>query len=103
MLKEKLAKKPTLLSGVIFLVVVLALAQLVISYNLATQGEKVRQLELEILELKQENFLLTEKISRAGSLSRITQEAKKLGMVRATQVLSLTPQVPVALETANLR
>lgn len=87
-----------LLFLIVGLVIILSLTQLVISYNLATTGEKVRQLELQADQLEEENATLTAEINKIGSLARITEEAQKLGLVKATQVLHLTPEIPVALK-----
>jgi len=81
---------------IIGIVIFLSLVQLVISHSLATTGEKVRQLELKATQLEKENAVLTEEINKTGSLSRIAKEAEKLGLVKATQVLHLTPEIPVA-------
>lgn len=97
MLKKKEAKKLILTPIIISLVVFLVFIQLVISHRLATRGERLRQLEIEAKQLEKENSILAEEINQAGSLSRITQEAKNLGFVRANQILHLTPQIPVAL------
>lgn len=100
--KARPSKKLSLTSLVVCLAVLLILVQLVISHNLATQGERFRQLEQQALNLEQENIIFAEEINKAGSLSRIDQEAKKLGFSRASQVLHLTPQIPVALGKSDL-
>ena len=87
-----------LLFLIVGLVIILSLTQLVISHNLATTGETVRQLELQADQLEEENATLTAEINKIGSLARITEEAQKLGLVKATQVLHLTPEIPVALK-----
>jgi len=87
-----------LLFLIVGLVIILSLTQLVISHNLATTGEKVRQLELQADQLEEENATLTAEINKIGSLAKITEEAQKLGLVKATQVLHLTPEIPVALK-----
>ncbi len=98
MTKEKKHKTPKLLIIVASLVLILALAQLVVSYYLATLGEKLRQLEAKAAQLQQENRVLAEEISNNGSLSKISLKAQELGFTRTTAVLHLTPQIPVALK-----
>lgn len=93
-LKKRRLKLTPIVIGVVFLLI---LIQLVISHNLANSGEKLRDFEVGTQELKEENTILAEEINKAGSLSRISQEAEKAGLVRTTQVLHLTPQIPVAL------
>lgn len=80
------------------LVVILALVQLVISYRLATVGEKVRQWEKKATQLEQENRILAEEINQVGALSGLAMEAEKMGFARSSQVLHLIPQIPVALK-----
>jgi len=83
---------------IICVVIILSLVQLVISHNLATAGEEVRQLETKEAQLEQENSALTAEINKTASLSRIAERAKNLGLVKATTVLHLTPQIPFALK-----
>jgi cell division protein FtsL len=90
--------KSKLLLVIIVIIVFLSLTQLAISHNLATAGEKVRQLELQAAQLEKENAAITAEINKIGSLARIAEEAQKLGLVKTTQVLHLTPEIPVALK-----
>ncbi|HUS52321.1 MAG TPA: hypothetical protein VMX77_02540 [Candidatus Bathyarchaeia archaeon] len=82
---------------VLTLVLFLFFTQLVISHRLVSSGEVVKKLEIDAARLDAENGLLKEEVDRMGSLSRISSEAAKLGLTRASQILHLTPQVPVAL------
>ncbi|MCX6724745.1 MAG: hypothetical protein NTV20_01425 [Candidatus Shapirobacteria bacterium] len=99
---KKPIKKPKLVIFIISLVVVLSLVQLTISYWLATTGGKMRQLEEKTTLLEQQNKILSEEINHLGSLARVNEEARSLSLVKATNVLYLTPQIPVALETKKL-
>ena len=101
-MKKKINKKPKLVILIISLVVVLALVELTISYQLATTGGKMRQWEEKAAALEQQNKIISEEINRMGSLARVSEEARNLGLVKATSVLHLTPQIPVALETEKL-
>lgn len=78
-------------------VILLVFTQLAVSHRLATAGERVKKFETEAESLAQENVFLNEEISKMGSLSRISSEAAKLGLERASRILHLTPQIPVAL------
>ena len=98
---KKPIKKPKLVILITSLVVFLALVELTISYGLATTGEKMRQWEEKTTLLEQQNKILSEEINRMGSLARVNNEAKNLGLVKTTSVLYLTPQIPVALETVK--
>lgn len=91
-------KKPKLIYLIIGLILFLAGVQLVVTHCLANTGQRMRQLEKEADLLKRENSILTEEINKMGSLPRIATEASKMGLIKANNVLSLTPQVPVALE-----
>lgn len=89
--------KPKLLAIIIFIILSLSLIQLVISHRLATSGEQVRLLETEISSLEKENNKLSAEINQIASLSRIASEAEKMGLIKATIVLRLTPEIPVAM------
>lgn len=95
-------KKPKLLILITSIIAVLFLSQLAISYNLATTGGKMRQLEEKSQKLEDQKRLLAEDINRMGSLSMIAEKAQAMGLVKVSGVLHLTPQVPVALETNSL-
>jgi len=98
MKKTAKIRKPKLMILTTAIAFVLALAQLAITYGLATTGGRMRQLEGRAEILAQENRVLTEEINQMGSLTRIAKEAELLGLVKVNQVLNLAPQVPVALE-----
>lgn len=83
---------------IVSVVLFLALTQLAISHQLANTGEKIRQLEEETALLEEENRVLVEQTSKLSSLSRISLQAEKVGFLRTTRVLHLTPQVSVALK-----
>ena len=91
-------KKIKILPLIITIVVVLAGVQLVISHQLATAGEEVRQLEKETQVIGEENRLLLEEVSQIGTLSKISLQAAEMGLVRTTQVIHLGSQTPLALK-----
>ena len=90
-------KKINLPILIIFLVLGLALIQLVITHRLATAGGTVKELEIKTVRLGNKNELIKQKIDQLGSLRRIAQEAEKLGFVRNNNLLHLTPEIPVAM------
>jgi len=96
--KKKKKKGARLLIVINVLVLILAMCQLAVSHHLATLGGRLRQLEAKALQLERENRILMEEINNSGSLSEISLKAEKLGFVRTTAVLHLTPQLPVALK-----
>lgn len=75
----------------------LALAQLVITHRLATDGGAIKELEIEASRIGEKNELLRQEINQLGSLRRISQEAEKLGFIHQNSLLHLTPEVPVAM------
>lgn len=94
--KSKKNKKSKSVCFIAVLVVLLALCQLLLSHYLATLGFQLRQFEEKSLGLQRESQVLQEEITRIGGLSKISTAAQDLGLVRTTQVLHLTPQLPVA-------
>ena len=90
-------KKKFSLFGLLFaLVLLLTFVQFVISYRLATMGDRVRKAESRAVELEANNHLLTSQINKMGSLLEISTKANNLGFVRTTQVVHLKQEVPVA-------
>lgn len=102
MSKERKNKNHKLTFVVFGLVLTLSAVQLFISHHLATAGEVVKEFEIKANRLEQENALLKEELSKMRALSRISQEAKRLGLVRISNILYLTSQIPVALGTSNV-
>jgi cell division protein FtsL len=89
-------KKDKLLIIISGLIVILSLVQLFISHSLAAAGEKVGLLENRAKQLEFENAILEEEIAKTGSLSRISEEAERLGFIKSGKAIHLTPQLPVA-------
>ena len=61
------------------LVVSLFFVQLVFANSLATDGEKLAQIEQEIDKLQEENTTLKVKIAQESSLITLSQKAKDIG------------------------
>lgn len=80
------------------LVVFLAVVKLLLANMLSTTSLKIAQAEKQVLAIERENNLLGEEIAKLSSLSRISPEAVKLGFGKPSLVVSLTPEVPVALK-----
>lgn len=74
---------------------ILLIAQLLIANKLATDGEKLTQIERDSLALVEENYLLDNKIFGLGSLTNINQRAVQLGLVKVSKVELVTP-IPYA-------
>lgn len=83
---------------IFILVFVLALAKIFLTAKLATAGADLAKIESDGQNLTERNQLLEEKVVELSSLSRISQEAAKLGLAKAEKVISLTFQMPVAMK-----
>lgn len=91
-------RKPKLLIFIFSLVLILSLLQLVISHRLATLGEKIRFLEDETKEKEDQNLTLTQQIADLASLRQVASRAVQLGLIKADRIVSISPQIPVALK-----
>lgn len=82
---------------VVFSVVgtLLLLAQLLIANKLATDGEKVSEIEGLTQHLEDENIYLANQVVMLGSLNQIAERARDSGLVKVSRVEVITP-IPVA-------
>lgn len=94
--REEKSKLFTLLT--FFTVVILALSQVVLSNHLAILGEKIKTHQDQIDKLTLENTQLEGELSRSWSLVTLSEEAQKIGLVKANSIIYLAPQIPVALK-----
>lgn len=74
---------------VIFTIIVTVLfgAQLIFATNLATDGQKLSEIEKEIQRIETQNTNLKVKIAKASSLATLSKKAKDLGFTKPTQVI----------------
>lgn len=79
--------------------VFLLVMQVVLSNQLTTHGKKVGELEKEVLFASDQKEMLEIEIASASSLLTIRDRAEELGFFEPTQkqILTLTPEVPVAI------
>lgn len=70
----------------LFLLVGLVFTQLVFANNLATDGEKMAQVQAQIKKLERENMSLQAEIAEISSLTNLAQEAKNHGFVKPTTI-----------------
>jgi cell division protein FtsB len=96
MIKKKRGKT-YLFSLVIVLVVILAVVKLVISNRLATFGQRLDQIKQEEIGLKEERYILEEKIYQLSSLESVRKRASELDFDRAREIVYYGREVPVAL------
>lgn len=75
---------------VVFAVLVSALffTQLVFANNLATDGQKLSNVQEEIASLEQENTTLKVEIAKASSLTSLSQKAKQTGYSKPAHVIT---------------
>ena len=62
--------------------------QLVFAASLATDGEKLSQIEQEINKLEQENTTLKVKIADESSLKTLSQKAEQLGFIEPSKIIN---------------
>lgn len=79
--------------------IMLLVFQVILSNELSTHGKQVGELEKEVRLAKDEKEALTIEVASASSLLTLRDRAEVLGFIEPTtkQILTLTPQVPVAI------
>lgn len=65
----------------------LILTQLVFANNLATDGQRLAQIEAEIKRFEAENTTLKVKIAKEASLASLSKKAQDFGFVRPSKVI----------------
>lgn len=86
-----------ILKGMAILIVTITIIKVVLASVLATTGSKITHIEEQRIAVEKQNILVKEKIASLGSLTRISEEASKIGFVKTGQMISLTFEVPIAL------
>lgn len=79
------------------MVMILGVVKIVMTAKLATTGAQLALIQSEEYNLASQNLAYTEKIAEASSMRRIASEAERLGFVRTERIISLTPDIPIAL------
>ncbi len=74
----------------------LLLGRVVLSNVLATSGQRLAAANQKISTLREENSLLQNDFSATISLEKLDEFAKGAGLVKATNVVVLTPATPIA-------
>ncbi len=75
---------------------ILAIANVVVSNQLSTQGQELAVLTDQITQTQKNNEYLQEQIAASSAISRIESLANAQGYVAISQPLTLTTPVPVA-------
>ena len=86
--------KITHLFGVV--IIGLLIAQLIVAVKISSTGKVLTHLEEESNKLVIENRRLEEKVANYTALSTISSRSAELGLVKHTQIIYLTPNVPQA-------
>lgn len=71
------------------LLIVLVVANVIVSGSLSTSGEKLRQIELEQQELLRENQTLQAQILNNTSLTQLANQAEMMGFVKPDSILAI--------------
>lgn len=82
-----------------FVLIILAIIQVVISNRLVTAGQRLTQIDKEIKRIEEENEYLKKEIASFSSLTTIAKEAEKAGFLRMQSFLYLTEET-FALKTS---
>lgn len=91
--KTKKMLLPIILNGIVIL---LLLAQVIVSNRLATTGSNMNSLEEEIQTLAQQNKLLDEQIASNSALLTLKQRSVILGFTKTIKPIFLSQEPPVA-------
>jgi hypothetical protein len=94
--KHRLLPKRTTIT-ILISVLVLIIANLIVSNTLATTGEKVKAYELRKYNLLRQNDKMNQEIIEKKTLSHIKARAEQLGMVKIIETISIDTQLPIAM------
>ena len=86
---------------IVGLVLVLAVMKIFLTATLATTGVDLDQMRKEAKGMEEQNLLLKEEIASLSALSRISQEATKLGLRKSGNIVGLTLEVPLAMRESQ--
>lgn len=84
-------------SGLFFIVIVLAVLQVMMTNILSTDGAQLSELQAQVSKYKRENALLNEKILQTSALTTVAEKATQQGFVPSSQTYLSTP-LPLALK-----
>ncbi|OGY25085.1 MAG: hypothetical protein A2Y57_03720 [Candidatus Woykebacteria bacterium RBG_13_40_7b] len=90
--KEKFRRRAKFIGIFLFMIyLALMLTQIVLSHQLSSEGENLKQITEELDLLKEENLSLENQISTYSSLSRIEQKSKELNLFKIKNFEVLPP------------
>ncbi len=79
--------KLQILISVALLTIALIFTQLVFANNLATDGEKLSQIDQEIHQLEAQNTTIRMEIAKESALSQLAEKAKDLGYSKPAKII----------------
>lgn len=85
---------PVLIAGLLVI-------RIIVSNSLASFGENMRQIDLRIARMSEENELLSQQVASSSSLITIDERAAEFGFIEPTKSQIITmgqDQFPVALK-----
>ena len=80
-----------------FIIVILSVAQLLVSNKLVTEGLLLTDLEQEIDLTQQKSMILQEDITKNMALLEISSKAAELGFIKGGRTLSISGFTQIAL------
>lgn len=95
---QETKNKPLFIKVGLGIIAFLTILQLIICYFLISLGSDFKVLEKKLSTLREENKIITERLSKEISLSKISQKAEEMGFVRTVVVLHLNENQAVALK-----
>lgn len=96
---QKKQNRQRFLLKTVFLIVFLLLScQIILANLISASGDRIQLLEQRYVTLSTQNELLKKQIASVTSLTVLSQEAQKLGLVKNNAVIYLENQVNVAME-----
>lgn len=81
----------------IFTIITLIIVRITISNRLSTNGMELGKIQQEIVDYKNQNTLLEEKVLEASSLVHVADQAKRLGFVQEKAPVYISAPLPLAL------
>lgn len=86
------------LSFLIISIAILSVLQVLISNRLSTSGIELSKLNEQIKSYKKENYILSEKLFIATSLTSVASNASQIGFVENSEQVYLNAPLPLAVK-----
>lgn len=96
--QQKQGRQKLLLRAIFMVVFILLTCQIFVSNLISSSGDKIQLLEQRHTSLTSQNEQIKKEIASVNSLSNLSHEASKLGLVKTNSVIYLETQVNVAMD-----